>query len=140
MPPTATTGQTPAPVFVCVMAHTGPHGVAQRGEHYRADDPLVIANPHWFVSADTPENEWGVTPFDGFLATIETENRANEAAAHQARVDRCERNRVTLKAPTVLVAKRDVLDLSNGRKVLKGSTILADDELAVEHPDDFKPA
>jgi hypothetical protein len=128
-----------APLLVCTMSHAGPAGIAQRGEFYRADHPLVQHAPQWFVDAGTPENEWGVTPFDRALAETEAQNRAQEEAAHQARVDRANRNPVKLGTPGILKATDDILDLERGRKVLRGSRVFETDPLAVEHPTAFKP-
>lgn len=135
----STATETAASVVVCVLPFSGPNGVGVQGRKYRVDDPLVLGHPQFFADPDTPHDQ-RPTVFDESLRRLEAQNRAAEEAAHQARVARCERNARKLVAPEVLRAVRDILDLERGQKVLRGSTVLATDEVALAFPNDFKLA
>ena len=93
-------------VFVCVLSFASADGTAIRGEPYRADHPLVVAAPRYFMPFGTPPDEW---PSDFDLSVQLNEERAREEAEGRVRAARA--NRVTISAPATYKAKRDLLDV-----------------------------
>lgn len=135
---TTTTLEQETGILVCTMSFVTAQEVAHRGQLYRADSALVAAAPKYFAPVGTPQSEWP-TAHDEAVASSAAKAQAEEDARHQGRVDRANRHPVRIET-SVVRALRDVLDLSQGRRILKGSTLLATDEVVAEHPDDFKPA
>jgi hypothetical protein len=122
-------------IVICVMAHAGPAGFAQRAERMRASDPRVRCAPHLFRPDATPESEWPGERDDIVARDDQAEAERVATLERQARA-----NRVKLQTPAppaLLRATRDVIAHEAGRPAVlsKGSVILASDPRALIEPD-----
>lgn len=129
-----------ADTVVCMEAHCNPatpHVVPYESE-WAANDPVVEAAPHLFISKSAPRSQWK-SPFDEVVAVNDERSRELEEARKAAWERRAKTNPVKLEAPRLVTAKRDVVGEFDGQPatVQKGSKLPADHPFVLEHGGSF---
>ena len=123
---------TTAPTVVAWQSFDSAEGIAVEGQEFYATDPIVVAHPDLFVALGTPRALW-----PSVMDRFDRESEETEKAKHDSRVDAAKQNRVRVNV-AVAKAKRDIIDFSNTRTVVKGSVLLVTDPLVLDFPDDFE--
>lgn len=138
-----TTTTTETDLWICSEPHASAAGVCVRDLIVRSDDPRFIAAPQFFQPSATPDAERH-HPVQTHLDQVEQAARDAQARSESEFQDAAAANVVTLNAAPqkILRAVTNIVCHVDGvpTTIAKGSTILAGDSLAAEHPDAFVPA
>lgn len=132
---TATTGD----IVVATTSFASSFGDYRRGQRVRASDDVVAAHPALFVPEGVPDAE-RPSEWDSIVKENERKEHEEREAAAAAFATEAAKHKVKFPEPDIVTAKADFIARYLGRPttIAKGSKVLADHELVVDHPEMWK--
>jgi len=130
----------PDTVVIARQSFSSPHGDFKRGQRVRASHEVVAVYPELFAPDGITDDELG-TFWDDIVARNEEQEREQREAAQAAFTNAAAGNRVRLEVDVVKCV-RDFDAHFNGEpaRIVKGSTVTADSELAISYPENWRAA
>ena len=127
-------------VYIADESFSSPHGDVTRDDRLLGSHIIVATYPAKFSPDGTLPADRG-SDLAVVMAKREADDRAANEAAAVERATAAKNNPVKLKIPDVVVAQQDVIANVDGlpATIQRGSVVFADSDLALEHPDVFKP-